>query len=103
MRFLRYTCFSAQKTYNIHYNIPLTHYRPVMPFGNRKNILEDRFSLALSQFKKYHPSGNLKFNNSGIYQSLKFRILTEKILTISHKLYFSPNTLGCHGLNTPVS
>ena len=28
----------------------------------------------MSQFKKYHPSGNLK---SGIFQSLKFRILVE--------------------------
>jgi len=31
----------------------LTHYRLAMPFGNRKkNILEDHFSLVLSQFKK---------------------------------------------------
>ena len=60
---------------------PLTHYRPAMPFGNRKkNILEDVFSSALSQFKKYHPSGNLKFNYLGIFQSLKLRISTEKIL-----------------------
>ena len=28
-----------------------------------KNILKDLFSLVLSQFKKYHPSGKLKFNN----------------------------------------
>jgi len=27
------------------------------------------------------------------------RILVEKILTISLKLNFSPNTLGCYGLN----
>jgi len=54
----------------------LTHYRPAMPFGNRKkNILQDLFSLVLSQFKKYHPSGNLKFYSLGILQSLKFRIL----------------------------
>jgi len=47
----------------------------------------------LSQFKKYHPSENLKFNNLGISQSLKFRVLTEKILSISLKLNFTPNTL----------
>jgi len=34
-----------------------------------KNILEDLFSSELSQFKKYHPFGNLKFNNLGIFQS----------------------------------
>jgi len=46
-------------------NTLLTHYRPAMPFGNRKkNILEDLFSSALSQFRKYRPSGNLKFNIS---------------------------------------
>jgi len=41
-------------------------------------ILEDLFSSALSQFKNYHPSGNLKFNYLGIFQSLKLRILMEK-------------------------
>jgi len=46
-----------------------------MPFGNRKkNIFEDLFSLVLSQFKKYHPSENLKFYNLGILKSLKLRI-----------------------------
>jgi len=50
-----------------------------MPFGNRKkNILEDPFSLVLSQFKKYHPSGNLNFYNLGILKSLKLRILVKK-------------------------
>jgi len=42
-----------------------------MPFGNRKNILEDRFSSVLSQFKKYQPSGNLKFNNVSIFSKIK--------------------------------
>jgi len=69
-----------------------------MPFGNRKNILEDLFRSVLSLFEKYHPSGNLKFINLGIFQSLKMRILMEKILPISLKLNFTPNTLGCYGL-----
>jgi len=56
----------------------LTQYRPSMPFGNRKKKLkklEGLFSSVLSQFKKYHPAGNLKFVDLGIFQSLKFRIL----------------------------
>jgi len=53
---------------------------------------------VLSQFKKYHPSGNLELNNAGIFQSLKLRILMEKIISISLKLKFTPNTLGCYGL-----
>jgi len=53
------------------------YYRPAMPFGNRKKI-EDLFSLVLSHFKKYHPFGNLKFNDLGIFQSLKLRNLMEK-------------------------
>jgi len=61
-------------------------------------VLEDNVSSVLSQFKKYHPSGNLKFNNLRIFQSLKFNILTEKILPISPKLNFTLNTLGCYGL-----
>jgi len=44
----------------------------------KKNVLEDLFSSLLSQFKKYHPSGNLKYNNLGIFQRLKLRILVEK-------------------------
>jgi len=46
---------------------PLTHFRPAIPFGNRKkNILDDLFSSLLSQFKKHHPSGSLKCNNMSI-------------------------------------
>jgi len=48
----------------------LTHYRPAMPFENiKKNILGVLFSSVLSQSKKYHPSGNLKFNNLGIFKA----------------------------------
>jgi len=52
----------------------------------------------MSQFKINHPSRNMKFNKLGIFQSLKLRILMEKILPISLKLNFSRNTLGCYGL-----
>jgi len=54
-----------------------------MLFRNRKNILEDLFCSALSLFKKYHPSGNLKFNDLGIFQSLKFRNLMGNFIRIS--------------------
>jgi len=64
-----------------------------MPFG-RKNILENLFSLLLSQFKEYRPSGNLKFDNLGYSHSLKFHIVMETILSISFTLKFTPNTLG---------
>jgi len=64
----------------------------------KKNVLQDLFSLVLSQLKKYHPSGKQKFHNLGIFQSLKLRNLMGKILRISLKLNFTPNTLVCHGL-----
>jgi len=70
-----------------------------MPFGNKKKILEDLFSSILSKFQQYHPSENLESNNSGLFQSLKLRILMEKILPISLRLNFTPNTLGCCGLS----
>ena len=63
-----------------------------------KNIFRDLFSSVLSQLKKYHPSGKLKFNYLDILQSLKLRILMQKFLSISLKLNFTPNTLGCYGL-----
>jgi len=56
----------------------LTHYRPAMPFGNRKIVLEDLFSSVLSQFKKHHSSG--KFNCLGILQSLRLRTFMGKII-----------------------
>jgi len=40
----------------------------------------------LSQFKKYHPSGNLKFDNLRILRGFEFRISKKKILPISPKL-----------------
>jgi len=43
-----------------------------------KCILEDLFSSVLPKLKKHHPSGNMKFNNLGIFQNLKLRILIEK-------------------------
>jgi len=49
----------------------------------KKSILEDIYSSVLSQFKRYHPSENVKFIDLGIFQSLKFCILMEKILPIS--------------------
>ena len=68
-----------------------------------KNVLEDLFSSVWSHFKKYHPSGNLNFNNLGSCQSLKLRNLMGKILRISLKLNFLPNTLGCYGLNVIIN
>jgi len=81
----------------------LTDYRPAMPFVNINNILGDLFSSVLSQLKKHHPSGNLIFNNLGIFQSLKFRILMGKFLQISFRQNFTPNTLGCYGFMLKVS
>jgi len=64
------------------------------------SILGDLFSTVFSLFKKYLPSRNLQFNNLGIFQSLKSRVSVEKMLPISLKLNFTPNTLGCYGLIT---
>jgi len=55
-----------------------THYCPAMPFANRKKYFRGSFSSVVWQSKQYHPSGILKFNNLGIFQSLKFCILIEK-------------------------
>jgi len=67
-----------------------------------KPLSEDFFSSVLLQFKKHHPTGNLKCNYLGISRSLKLRILMGKILSISLKLNFTPNTSGCYGLITRI-
>ena len=41
----------------------------------KNNILEDLFISVLSKLEKYHLYGNPKFNNFGIFQSLKLRNL----------------------------
>jgi len=66
-----------------------------MPFGNRKIHIRGFFQFIFFTIQKISRlSGNLKFNNVGIFQSLKLRILAEKKLPISLKLNFSSNTLG---------
>jgi len=54
----------------------------------------------VSQFNKYQPSENLKFNNLGIFQGLKLHDSMRKILRISLELNFTSNTFGCcYGFN----
>jgi len=66
----------------------------------QKKIFWRIFSVQYCHnIKESHPSGNLKFNYLGIFQSIKLRILVEKILLISLKQNFIRNTLGCYGLN----
>jgi len=69
----------------------LTHYRPVMQFRKRKIYFRVFFSVQYCHnLKKTHPSGNPKFNNLGLFQSLKLRISMEKNPLISLKLNFTP-------------
>jgi len=60
---------------------------------------EKKYFWGSFQFtiQKISPPGNLKFNYLGIFQSLKLRISMEIIHSISLKLNFTPNTLGCYG------
>jgi len=61
--------------------------------GLNLTVSEDLSTSVLSKLKKLHPSGNLKFDNLGISQILKLRILAGKIPPISLKLNFTPNRL----------
>jgi len=75
-----------------------------MPFGNKKNYFRESFQFGIVTIsKKYNPSGNLQLNNLGIFQSLELRTLVKKILPISLKRNFTPNTWGCFGLRVEVS
>ena len=69
--------------------------KPLSPSDavRKQKNLEDVFSSLSLKIRKYHPSGNLKFNNLGIFKSLKLRNLMVKILRISPKLNFTPNTV----------
>jgi len=79
-----------------------TLYRQALPFGNRKIYVIGPFWSVLPHFRKYHPSGNLKLNNLGIFRRVKRHNLMGKILPIPLKLHFTRNTLGCYGLNITV-
>jgi len=63
-----------------------------------KNYFRGSFELSIVTVSKISPSGNLKFNNLGIFQSLKLRFSKEKFLPISLMLNFTPNILGWYGL-----
>jgi len=68
-----------------------------MPFGN-KHIFEDLFSSIFSPFKKYNPSCNLKFNYLGrLFPKLKIVYSRKRIVSLSLKLNFTPNTSGFYG------
>jgi len=71
-----------------------THYRP----ASEKKYLTRSFPFSIT-VKKYHSSGNLKFNFLGIFQSLKLRILMEEVPSISLKRNVTSNTLGVYGFN----
>jgi len=51
----------------------LLNFNPPSPsdtvWQQKKNILEDLLGSVLSHFKKYRPSGNLKFNYLGISEA----------------------------------
>jgi len=81
---------------------PLPPSDPVRQQEKLKIILEDLSSSVLSQFKKYHPSVNLKFNDLGTFRSLKLLIIMEKNLSISLKLNVTL-TLDCYGLKVTFS
>ena len=85
------------------YSAPLTHYRPAMPFGNRKKYFRGSFQFSIVTIRKISPPlpGNLKFHYLGVFQSLKWRISVESPFHHSLKLNFTPNILGCYGLITP--
>jgi len=70
--------------------------------SEKQKKIEDLFSSELSTFKKIPSPANIKFNYLRIFQSLKLRILMEKILSLSLKLNFTPNTMGCYRLITLV-
>jgi len=48
-----------------------------MQFGNKEIYFRGSFQFN-AVTTKYHPTGNLKFDYLGIFQSLKLRILMEK-------------------------
>jgi len=64
----------------------------------KKKYFRGYFQFSIITIQKYHPPGNPKLNYLGDFQSLKLRISMEKIVSISLKLNFSPNTLGYYGL-----
>jgi len=59
-----------------------------MPFGNRKKYSRCSFQFSIARIKKYHPL----FKH---FSKLKIAFISmEKIVSISLKLDFTPNTLG---------
>jgi len=61
----------------------------------QKKYFRGSFQFSFVTIKKISPPGNHTFNYLGIFQILKLRISIEKILSISLKLNFTPNTLDC--------
>jgi len=67
----------------------------------QKKIIFLRIFSVLSHFIKYHPSENHKFNNLGIFQSLKLRILAGKNQSNFSQLKFHSKYFGLLWVNIP--
>jgi len=86
-------CFIANNFYSFN---PLP---PSDAARKQKKIFLRIFSVQFRRNQKeISPSGNQKFYNLGIFQSLEFRISMKKFAQISLKLNVTPNVLGCNGL-----
>jgi len=83
-----YLVFFAKNNLSVGSLLCLTHYHPVMPFGNRKKYFRGSFQFSIVAIKKKAP-GNLIFDYLGIFESLKSRISMEKNPL---NLNFTPNT-----------
>jgi len=69
-----------------------------MPFANRKNYFRGSFHSSIVTIQKISPLWKPEINNLGIFQSLKLRILMEKIPP-SSKLKCTASTLGVYGFS----
>jgi len=87
--------WSEKKSVQIFTDIQYIVLKPLPPSNavlKQKFILDPPVQYCHNFKKKYHPSGNLEFNNLGNFQSLALRLLVEKILPISLKLNFTSDT-----------
>jgi len=70
----------------------LAHYRPAR---SETETFQGSIQFSLVKvYKKYHPSGDLKFHILGIFESLTLRILVANTLPVCLKLNLTLNTLA---------
>jgi len=81
----------------------VNHHRPAKPFGNKKKYFKGSFQFSIALILKISFLWKPQIPLFSYYPKLDIAYFDrKKILSISLKQNFAPNTLGCYGFRVGI-